>query len=80
VSFQPPLSFESAIKQPGELPRFARFSARSLRVTPMKSSSSRWASWLYYGTGGSVLLCAVRHGTFNLFTATAAAKKRWRPS
>jgi ammonia channel protein AmtB len=40
----------------------------------MKSNSSRRASWLCCGSGGSVLLCAVRHGTFNLFTATAAAK------
>jgi membrane protease YdiL (CAAX protease family) len=30
-------------------------------------------TWLYNGTGGSVLACAVWHGLFNVVTATAAA-------
>jgi CAAX protease family protein len=30
-------------------------------------------TWLYNGTGGSILACAVWHGLFNLATGTAAA-------
>jgi CAAX protease family protein len=30
-------------------------------------------TWLYNGTGGSILACAVWHGLFNVATATAAA-------
>ncbi len=30
-------------------------------------------TWLYNGTGGSILACAVWHGVFNLATGTAAA-------
>jgi hypothetical protein len=30
-------------------------------------------TWLYNGTGGSILACAVWHGVYNLATGTAAA-------
>jgi drug/metabolite transporter (DMT)-like permease len=30
-------------------------------------------TWLYNGTGGSILACAVWHGLYNLETGTAAA-------
>jgi hypothetical protein len=30
-------------------------------------------TWLYNGTGGSILACAIWHGLYNLETGTAAA-------
>ena len=30
-------------------------------------------TWLYYGTGGSILACTVWHGVYNLATGTGAA-------